>query len=175
MVQHRNRKQQIDRSSCFSPMPPCSRMTRQNCCSQVSYLHHRELTKPVTKTSNAWDKLAYYRIANHYKFILKTFFDCFGYPHVIILEVSHFSIIMEQICILTCSKPGPTSEGPDWAIICFNIVCKPSRIEGASACLILQCMLRSIGPPPPYSMDCWQLPHVCHLTWIRPFPAGISK
>ncbi|CAL5224039.1 g6661 [Coccomyxa viridis] len=53
---------------------------------EVSYLHHRELIKPVTKTSNAWDKLAYYRIANHYKHIFKTFFDCFEYPHVIILE-----------------------------------------------------------------------------------------
>ena len=54
---------------------------------QVSYLHHQELVKPVTKTRNAWDKLEYYRIANHYKYILKTFFDCFRYPHVIILEV----------------------------------------------------------------------------------------
>jgi hypothetical protein len=31
--------------------------------------------------------LAYYRIANHYKFIMKTFFDCFQYPKLIILEV----------------------------------------------------------------------------------------
>ena len=64
---------------------------------QVSYLHHRELIKPVTKTSNAWDKLAYYRIANHYKYIFKTFFDCFEYPHVIILEVSHLLSILDQI------------------------------------------------------------------------------
>ena len=65
---------------------------------QVSYLHHRELVKPVTKTSNAWDKLAYYRIANHYKFIFRTFFDCFEYPHVIILEVSHLPAVRDHGC-----------------------------------------------------------------------------
>jgi hypothetical protein len=53
---------------------------------QVSYLHHRELVKPVLKRSN--EKIAYYRIAAHYRFILRTFFDCFKFPRLIILEAS---------------------------------------------------------------------------------------
>lgn len=44
-----------------------------------------EWEKPVTEKRK--ENLAYYRIANHYKFVLKTLFDCFGYPRVIILEV----------------------------------------------------------------------------------------
>ncbi len=102
MVQHLTCKQQMDGSFCSSL---CATLQQEDptrdCCLQVSYLHHRELTKPVTKTSNAWDKLAYYRIANHYKFIFKTFFDCFGYPHVIILEVSHLFAILEQTCAVS--------------------------------------------------------------------------
>ncbi len=70
-------------------------------CLQVSYLHHKELLRPVTKTDNAWDKIEYYRIANHYRYIFKTFFECFDYPHVIILEVSHlrFPVRRSHICL----------------------------------------------------------------------------
>ena len=53
---------------------------------QVSYLHHRELVAPVVRRSI--EKIAYYRIAAHYRFILGTFFDCFKYPRLIILEAS---------------------------------------------------------------------------------------
>ncbi len=34
------------------------------------------------------EKIEYYRIAAHYRFILRTMFDCFQYPRVIILEVN---------------------------------------------------------------------------------------
>ena len=51
----------------------------------VSYLHHMELKPPVPL--NRKENLAYYRIANHYKFIMQTFFDCLRVPRLIILEV----------------------------------------------------------------------------------------
>ena len=51
----------------------------------VSYLHHMELKPPVPL--NRKENLAYYRIANHYKFIMQTFFDCLHVPRLIILEV----------------------------------------------------------------------------------------
>ena len=34
------------------------------------------------------ERTAYYRIADHYRFVLRTLFDCFRYPRVIILEVT---------------------------------------------------------------------------------------
>ena len=52
----------------------------------VSYLHHKEEKKPVKLSKK--ELLAYYRIANHYKFIIQTIFDCFGYQRLIIVEVS---------------------------------------------------------------------------------------
>lgn len=67
---------------------------------QVSYLHHKELIEPVTKTDKLWDKLAYYRIANHYQWIFKIMFECFQYPRLIILEANQpttcCSIIQEH-------------------------------------------------------------------------------
>ena len=52
---------------------------------QISYLHHKELVAPIVRRKI--EKIAYYRIAAHYRFILRTFFDCFKYPRLIILEV----------------------------------------------------------------------------------------
>lgn len=39
--------------------------------------------QPLNRNEN----LAYYRIANHYKYILQTMFDCLQYKKAIILEV----------------------------------------------------------------------------------------
>lgn len=61
---------------------------------QISYLHHLERVKPEVKRPN--EKIAYYRIAAHYKFILKTFFDCFSYPRLIILEARPHLLSVEQ-------------------------------------------------------------------------------
>jgi len=55
---------------------------------QISYLHHLERMKPEVKRPN--EKIAYYRIAAHYKFILKTIFDCFRYPRLILLEACSY-------------------------------------------------------------------------------------
>lgn len=52
----------------------------------VRYMQHRELQKPQTHSSR--EPIAYYRIANHYKFIFMQMFDCFQYPKAIILEVN---------------------------------------------------------------------------------------
>ena len=41
----------------------------------------------MLKHNAAWEKIEYYRIANHYRYIFRTFFDCFLYPRLIILEV----------------------------------------------------------------------------------------
>ena len=52
----------------------------------VRYLHHEE-DGPPKRMLNKRENLAYYRIANHYKFIMRTFFECFGYSKLVILEV----------------------------------------------------------------------------------------
>ena len=64
----------------------------------IRYLHHREEAPPI-RLLNRRENLAYYRIANHYKFILQTFFECFGYSRLIILEV-RFSLNFIDICNL---------------------------------------------------------------------------
>jgi alpha-1,3-mannosyl-glycoprotein beta-1,2-N-acetylglucosaminyltransferase len=51
---------------------------------RVSYMQHLEVEPPALEDKK--EKPVYYRIANHYKFILRTFFDCFGYERLIILE-----------------------------------------------------------------------------------------
>lgn len=51
---------------------------------KLSYLQHYEEREPVTERKK--EPVVYYRIANHYKFILRTMFDCFGFQRVIILE-----------------------------------------------------------------------------------------
>ena len=52
---------------------------------RVRYLSHYELAAPIPRQRK--ENIAYYRIANHYKFIFQTFFDCFNFPRIIILEV----------------------------------------------------------------------------------------
>ncbi|KAL4450561.1 hypothetical protein ABPG77_000917 [Micractinium sp. CCAP 211/92] len=51
---------------------------------RLRYLQHYEEQEPVTERKK--EPVVYYRIANHYKFILRTMFDCFGFQRVIILE-----------------------------------------------------------------------------------------
>eukprot|EP01026_Neomeris_dumetosa_P073550 TRINITY_DN7582_c0_g1_i3.p1 TRINITY_DN7582_c0_g1~~TRINITY_DN7582_c0_g1_i3.p1 ORF type:complete len:551 (+),score=89.84 TRINITY_DN7582_c0_g1_i3:831-2483(+) len=50
----------------------------------VRYMQHVEL-KNVT-TEGQKENAAYYRIANHYKYIMQQFFACFKYPKLLILE-----------------------------------------------------------------------------------------
>ena len=52
---------------------------------QVTYLSHQQRARPMVADSSK--RAAYYRIAEHYRFVLHTLFDCFRYPRVIILEV----------------------------------------------------------------------------------------
>ena len=67
----------------------------------VHYLHHMELVPPVPKSKK--ESLAYYRIANHYKFILQTFFDCFQFQRLIILEVTAQQGESETLdCMVSC-------------------------------------------------------------------------
>ena len=70
----------------------------------MSYLHHKELIKPVTKTDKLWDKIAYYRIANHYRWIFQTMFECFQYPRLIILEVTQPTTILSHPTIYASAK-----------------------------------------------------------------------
>lgn len=51
----------------------------------LRYMQREERELP-TPNSPEKESVAYYRIANHYKFLLRTLFDCFGYPRVIIVE-----------------------------------------------------------------------------------------
>ena len=61
-----------------------------------------ELKPPVPL--NRKENLAYYRIANHYKFIMQTFFDCLRVPRLIILEVQPSARIKSHMpCHIYCS------------------------------------------------------------------------
>lgn len=51
---------------------------------RVRYLEHAP-DRPI-RAPSAREKVAYYRIAQHYKFLLKTLFDCFGFPRAIVVE-----------------------------------------------------------------------------------------
>ena len=66
--------------------PEVKRVILQHAHAKVlHYLQHIEAQPPhLSDPSN--ENIAYYRIANHYKFIFKTFFECFQYPRLIILE-----------------------------------------------------------------------------------------
>ena len=77
----------------------------------VSYLHHKEETVPERLTKK--ESLAYYRIANHYKFILKTMFDCFGFQRLILVEVS----------LLEYSAHCPRSLAPKFCRTCNDTGC----------------------------------------------------
>jgi hypothetical protein len=52
---------------------------------QITYLSHQQ--RGASMVSDSRENAAYYRIAEHYRFVLRTLFDCFEYPRVIILEV----------------------------------------------------------------------------------------
>lgn len=69
------------------PKPKVADLAKSLNVQGISYLHHHEDMPPEPLTSKR-ENLAYYRIANHYKFLMQTFFDCFGYSRLIILEAS---------------------------------------------------------------------------------------
>ncbi len=48
-------------------------------------MQHTEV-RPPTPLLNPKENLAYYRIANHYKFVFQQMFDCLGFRNLIILE-----------------------------------------------------------------------------------------
>ncbi len=50
------------------------------------WMQHLEDRPPTTRTRFRWDRVAYYRIAAHYKWAMKTLFDHLGYERVIVLE-----------------------------------------------------------------------------------------
>lgn len=50
----------------------------------VTYINHIEERAPVPP--NRKERIAYYRIANHYKFIMQQLFDCRNYERLIIVE-----------------------------------------------------------------------------------------
>ena len=60
---------------------------------QVTYLSHQQRARPMVADSS--ERAAYYRIAEHYRFVLRTLFDCFRYPRVIILEVDLLSYVLQ--------------------------------------------------------------------------------
>ena len=70
-------------------------LTKSYASQGVRYMHHVELTVPQTLTKK--ENKAYYRIANHYKFIMQTFFDCFKYPRLILLEVSKSAFVLGSL------------------------------------------------------------------------------
>ena len=51
-------------------------------------LHMQHVQADSFPTRAASEPIAYYRISDHYKFVMQQIFDCWQYPKLIILEVS---------------------------------------------------------------------------------------
>ncbi len=60
-------------------------LAKERTARQITYLSHQQRAVPMVADSR--EKTAYYRIADHYRFVLSTLFECLRYPRVIILEV----------------------------------------------------------------------------------------
>ena len=60
-------------------------LAKERTARQITYLSHQQRAVPMVADSR--EKTAYYRIAEHYRFVLSTLFECLRYPRVIILEV----------------------------------------------------------------------------------------
>ena len=50
-------------------------------------VHMQHLEPDHFPTRRKTEPVAYYRIASHYKFVMRTIFDCWHYPKLILLEV----------------------------------------------------------------------------------------
>lgn len=59
----------------------------------IVHMQHIETDDFPTKKKS--EPVAYYRIASHYKFVMRQMFDCWQYPKLIILEVS--MLLHEQL------------------------------------------------------------------------------
>lgn len=60
-------------------------LAKERTARQITYLSHQQRAVPMVADSR--EKPAYYRIADHYRFVLSTLFECLRYPRVIVLEV----------------------------------------------------------------------------------------
>ena len=78
------------------------------------YLQHIELVEPIKR--NRREPLVYYRIANHYQFILRQLFDCFQYPNVLVVEVSGAS----GGPLFACVTRGTTPNGIRCTFVCLQ-------------------------------------------------------
>ena len=67
------------------PDPGVANLSKSYASQGLRYLRHIDAGLPINST--AGQNKAHVRIANHYKFIMQTFFDCFRYPRLILLEV----------------------------------------------------------------------------------------
>ena len=63
-----------------------TRAFAENKAKDFHWMQHLEDRPPTTRTRFRWDSVAYYRIAAHYKWAMKTLFDDLGYERVIVLE-----------------------------------------------------------------------------------------
>ena len=92
------------------PNPRVAELAKHLAKDGINYMHHKE-DKPPEPMTTKKENLAYYRISNHYKFLMRTFFECFGYNKLIILEASHphsmacfgdLPAMMHAYCIHAC-------------------------------------------------------------------------
>ena len=68
----------------------------------VYHMQHLEADSfPERKQS---EPIAYYRIASHYKFMMRQMFDCLKYPKLIILEVCLTLLLLSPSCV--CMRPA---------------------------------------------------------------------
>ena len=50
-------------------------------------MHIQHIEADDFPTRKPGEPIAYYRIASHYKFVMRQIFDCWQYPKLVILEV----------------------------------------------------------------------------------------
>ncbi|KAK9868373.1 hypothetical protein WJX84_008202 [Apatococcus fuscideae] len=84
---------------------------------RVRYLSHYELAAPIPRQRK--ENIAYYRIANHYKFIFQTFFDCFNFPRIIILE-DDMQLAVDFFSFFEASAPLLSSDPSLYCVSSWN-------------------------------------------------------
>ncbi len=56
-----------------------------------SVVHMQHIEADTFPTRKKTEPIAYYRIASHYKFVMRQIFDCWQYPKLIVLEVHDYA------------------------------------------------------------------------------------
>ena len=132
------------------PHAGVANLTKAYASQGIRYMHHVELEAPTTL--NKKENRAYYRIANHYKFIMQTFFDCFKYPRLIILEVgvatSAQALGLRLPRLSGCAVPGSSAFGSEQSFVqCLPLDCSSAVFLPTLCARRMTCSWRPTSSP----------------------------